>query len=71
MHYSPWHNLHDEWVNNLADIDGSKVLWARDMGPDRNSELIKYFSDRTVWLVKPEEEAGSKNNSLRPPRANR
>ena len=43
VHYSPWHNLHDEWVNNLADIDGSKVVWARDMDPEKNSELIKIF----------------------------
>jgi hypothetical protein len=56
VRYSVSHNLHDEWVNNLSDIDHSKVVWARDMGPEANLELIRYFSDRTVWLVKPEEE---------------
>jgi hypothetical protein len=56
VRYSMSHNLHDEWVNNLSDIDHSKVVWARDMGPEANLELIRYFSDRTVWLVKPEEE---------------
>jgi len=38
-------------VYNPADIDGAKVLWARDMGPSQNKELIDYFRDRTVWLV--------------------
>ena len=36
-------------------IGGSKVVWARDMDPARNRELVKYFSDRKVWLVQPEE----------------
>jgi hypothetical protein len=43
----------DEWVFNNADIDGSKVVWARDMGP-RNEELLRYFSGRTAWLVEPD-----------------
>ena len=30
-----------EWVYNGADIDGSRVVWARDMGPDANRELMK------------------------------
>jgi len=44
----------DEWVFNGADIDGSKVIWARDMGP-RNGELLQYFRKRTAWLVEPDE----------------
>ena len=52
VHYGPHHDiLFNEWVYNPADIDGAKVLWARDMGPSRNKELIDYFRDRTVWLV--------------------
>jgi hypothetical protein len=26
-------------------------VWARDMGPAQNKELIDYFRDRHVWLV--------------------
>ena len=43
----------DEWVYNHADVDGSKVVWARDMGP-QNAELLRYFSRRRVWLAEPD-----------------
>ena len=43
-----------EWVFNDADIDGSKVVWARDMGPEQNAELIRYFRGRKVWSVQPD-----------------
>jgi hypothetical protein len=53
VRYSPNHNLNEEWVYNAADIDHSRIVWARDMGAD-NQELIHYFSDRQVWLVEPD-----------------
>jgi hypothetical protein len=40
------------WVYNGANIDGSKVVWAWDMGEARNQELIDYFQNRHVWLVR-------------------
>ncbi|MGH9502113.1 MAG: hypothetical protein ACRD20_04610 [Terriglobales bacterium] len=43
-----------DWVQNLADIDHQKVVWANDMGVERNQELIDYFNDRHVWLVEPD-----------------
>ena len=39
------------WVYNGADIDSAKVLWAQDMGPAKNAELINYFKDRSVWAL--------------------
>jgi hypothetical protein len=36
---------------NDADIDGAKVVWARDMGMAQNRKLLEYFRDRDVWLV--------------------
>jgi hypothetical protein len=52
--YRPNHDfILDEWVFNGADIDGSKVIWARDMGP-KNAELLRYFSTRHAWLVEPD-----------------
>lgn len=54
VRYSPDHQPLDEWVYNDADIDRSKVIWARDMGAAENEELIRYYKDRTVWLVQPD-----------------
>ncbi|MFP5206550.1 MAG: hypothetical protein ACLGSH_14435 [Acidobacteriota bacterium] len=54
VHYSAKHNPFDEWVYNSADIDQSKVVWARDMDPAENEDLMKYYRNRTVWLVEPD-----------------
>jgi hypothetical protein len=54
VRYSPDHNSLDEWVYNAADIDNSKVVWAREMDEANNLELIHYYKDRTVWLVEPD-----------------
>jgi hypothetical protein len=54
VRYRPEHVPYNEWVFNLADIDQSKTVWARDMGPAQNRELIGYFKDRKVWLVEPD-----------------
>jgi hypothetical protein len=42
-----------DWVYNAADIDASKIVWARDLGPAKNRELIDYYKDRSVWIVDP------------------
>ena len=55
VRYKPSHNPDIEWVYNRADIEDSKVVWARDMGAARNLELLKYFSQRRAWLVEPDE----------------
>jgi hypothetical protein len=54
VRYFPQHYPVDEWVYNGADIDDSKVIWARDMGAAGNQELIRYYRDRSVWLVEPD-----------------
>jgi len=51
VHYSPNHDPLLEWVYNGADIDGQKVVWARDMGADQNEELLRYYSNRRAWLL--------------------
>lgn len=55
VHYGPRHDASASWVNNFADIDGSKIVWAHDMGEAGNEELLRYFSDRQVWLLNPEQ----------------
>jgi hypothetical protein len=54
VRYSAAHRPSLEWVYNRADIDGSKVIWARDMGREQNAELIRYFQGRQIWLVEPD-----------------
>jgi hypothetical protein len=51
VRYGPRHDLDLEWVWNDADIDRSKVVWARDMGNEANQELLNYFKDRRVWRI--------------------
>jgi len=51
VHYGPRHDVDWEWVYNAADIDHSKVVWARDIGDDKNQELLRYFPARRVWLL--------------------
>ena len=49
VRYLSSHNPHFEWVENGADIDGPKIVWAHDM-PD-NAPLLRYYADRTAWLL--------------------
>jgi len=55
VRYKPGHDVHTEWVYNEANIDASKVVWAREMDPVHNQELIDYFKDRTIWLLEADE----------------
>ena len=54
VRYSAEHNPLDEWVYNAADIDKAKVIWAREMRPEENLELMRHYRDRRVWLVEPD-----------------
>jgi hypothetical protein len=60
VRYSPEHSVHIEWVYNPSDIDGAKVIWARDMDPEHNQELIHYFQNRTVWLLEADKRTNGK-----------
>jgi hypothetical protein len=55
VRYGPSHDAGVEWVYNRADIDNSIVVWARDMGQTGNEELLRYFKNRRVWLLEPDE----------------
>ena len=52
VHYGPKRNGLDQWVYNSADIDNSKVIWAREMDVANNLDLMHHYKDRTVWLVR-------------------
>jgi hypothetical protein len=55
VRYDDTHHVDEEWVHNAADIDGSKVVWARDAGPEDNARLLRHFSLRRAWLVEADE----------------
>ncbi len=55
VRYQPDHNPFAEWVYNEANINRAKVVWAHDMSPPENEELIKYLHDRQVWLLNADE----------------
>ena len=40
-----------DWTFNSADVDGAKVVWATDLGEERNVEILDYYPDRTVWSI--------------------
>ena len=42
-----------QWIYNDADIDASRIVWARDMGDAENARLRQYFAGRDVWMVDP------------------
>lgn len=45
------HSFHQDWVYNKADIDGSNIIWARELDAAQNEKLIDYFRDRSAWLA--------------------
>ncbi|HWY22007.1 MAG TPA: hypothetical protein VNX26_12355 [Candidatus Acidoferrum sp.] len=55
VQYGPSHDALMEWVYNGADPDHAKVVWARDMGAEKNKEFLNYYSNRRVWLLEADE----------------
>ena len=51
VRYGPKHDLFEELVYNLADIDDARVVWARSLGPELDRALLRYYQDRKIWLV--------------------
>ncbi len=47
--YTANHDPNRDWVYNGAKMEGSAVLWARDLGEAENEELTRYYSDRKIW----------------------
>jgi hypothetical protein len=63
IHY-PEAAFPEEWVFNEANIDDSKVVWARSMGELRDNRLKAYFNNRQIWDVHFEEDANKKARIL-------
>lgn len=54
VRYAPQHVFQDEWVYNEADIDGARIVWARDLGAAEDERLIRYYPHREVLLLDPD-----------------
>lgn len=54
VRYRPLHDTLFEWVYNAANIDQSKVVWARELDAASNTKLLRYFHDRQAWLLEPD-----------------
>jgi hypothetical protein len=54
VRYWPQHIFQDEWVYNAADIDHSRIVWARDLGAAEDEKLRRYYPDRAAWLLEPD-----------------
>ncbi len=54
VQYSARHVPYREWVYNGADIDHSKIVWAREIPGVSLQPLLQYFHGRDVWLAEPD-----------------
>ncbi len=53
VRYFPQHGP-NEWIQNAADIDRARVVWAIDLGSEEDEELRRYYPDRMAWLLEPD-----------------
>jgi hypothetical protein len=51
VRYGPHHIVYEEWVYNAANIDQSRIVWARAMPGGKDDELLRYYPDRRVWIL--------------------
>lgn len=51
VRYGEGYQVNGEWLYNDADIDDSPIVWARELDPRSNSELLGYFRNRRPWLL--------------------
>ena len=54
VRYWPRHIFQNEWVYNDADLNQSRVVWARDLGDSEDQKLQHYYPGRTAWLLEPD-----------------
>ena len=51
VRYDAKHPAYKEFVYNGADIDASKIVWALELGGEKDQQLANYFKNRRAWLL--------------------
>lgn len=51
VRYSKEHNVHHEWVFNDADLENSRIVWARELDKEQNDKVIEHYNGRKVWFI--------------------
>ena len=51
VQYGPHHDAWEELVYNHADINRSRIIWARSLSAEKDRQLMQYYAGRTIWLV--------------------
>lgn len=51
VRYLEGHSVHDDWVFNRADLDATRVVWARDHGAAAHERLRACFPARAGYLL--------------------
>lgn len=54
VRYASQHPFQEEWVYNAADVANARIIWARDLGPEKDQGLLQTYSGRTVLLFEPD-----------------
>ena len=50
--YGSDYTVHDEIVYNKADIENAKLIWAYDLGEEKNKVLLSYYNNRKILRIK-------------------
>lgn len=51
VRYTPDHLLHDEWVYNQANIEDSRIIWARSFDKASDALVAQHYAGRSVWIL--------------------
>jgi hypothetical protein len=57
-----WHGApspHVPWIANGVPLEDQRILWVRDLGPEKNARLVEAFPDRRRWLCVPDPPGGT------------
>jgi hypothetical protein len=56
VEYGKKHDPGLEWIYNEPDIPHAQIIWARRVDPKSDAALIERFHDRSIWILRPDED---------------